>query len=258
LTIACGLTENGGMPLRAVRACFWATLAGVFGAPALLWAADGPAVAGSSALLPAVGGLGVVGVLGWRLVVTLRERRRLEAQLEKARQETERIRVRVAEQREHFQASLADLAHALRTPLNGVVGFAQLLAKDASLTPRARERVAVIQTSGDALRRAIDDGLEAARGPATDRERGRGRQSPVRDGMAGSSAATAVRVEDLQELLELAQRGEIRALRARLGVLQDRHACDPRLLELSQLARDYQMERIRVQLGTFLAHRSAA
>jgi signal transduction histidine kinase len=245
------------MPPRAVRACFRATFAGVLGAPAVLPAADGSAVGPGGTYFLATAGLVAAGVLGWQWICARRERRRLEAQLANARQETERIRVSVAEQREQYQASLADLAHDLRTPLNGVVGFAQLLAKDSTLTPRARERVAVIQTSGDALRRAIEDRLEAARGPSAARERGRAAPPPAKDQVAGTPAGTAAPVEDLQELLELAQRGEICALRERLGALQDRHARDPRLLELSQLARDYQMERIRVQLGTFL-HRPAA
>eukprot|EP01035_Chromulina_nebulosa_P042785 gene42785-biopygen29102 len=42
---------------------------------------------------------------------------------------------------------LAIVSHEIRTPINGVIGFAQILA-DSPLTPEQREQVAIIRSSG--------------------------------------------------------------------------------------------------------------
>ncbi|MDZ4371500.1 MAG: response regulator [Phenylobacterium sp.] len=55
---------------------------------------------------------------------------------------------------------LATMSHEMRTPLNGVIGNAQLLAGRNDLTPEIRERVTAIQSSGEALAGLVDDVLD--------------------------------------------------------------------------------------------------
>ncbi|RDK00996.1 ATP-binding protein [Paraburkholderia lacunae] len=55
---------------------------------------------------------------------------------------------------------LASMSHELRTPLNGILGYAQILRRDATLSERQREGVAVIQRSGEHLLALIDDTLD--------------------------------------------------------------------------------------------------
>lgn len=57
---------------------------------------------------------------------------------------------------------LAIISHEIRTPINGVIGFAQILA-DSPLTPDQREQVAIIRSSGQALEKLIADILDLSK-----------------------------------------------------------------------------------------------
>ncbi|HYE42496.1 MAG TPA: ATP-binding protein, partial [Caulobacteraceae bacterium] len=57
---------------------------------------------------------------------------------------------------------LANMSHEIRTPLNGVVGMADLLAR-SDLSPRDRDLVEIIRSSGDTLSRLLSDVLDLAR-----------------------------------------------------------------------------------------------
>ena len=56
---------------------------------------------------------------------------------------------------------LANMSHEMRTPLNAVVGFSELLLGEP-LSASQRARVELIATSADSLRRLVDDILELA------------------------------------------------------------------------------------------------
>jgi len=60
-------------------------------------------------------------------------------------------------------AFLASMGHALRTPLNGVLGYAQLLRRERGLTQRQQKSLATIQESGEQLLSLINDLLDLAR-----------------------------------------------------------------------------------------------
>jgi len=60
-------------------------------------------------------------------------------------------------------AFLAAMSHDLRTPLNGVLGFAQLLQWDAGLSERQRASVGAIRQSGEHLLTLINDILDLAK-----------------------------------------------------------------------------------------------
>mgnify|MGYP005753258133 CR=1 FL=1 len=58
---------------------------------------------------------------------------------------------------------LATMSHELRTPLNAVLGYAQLLELDGSLSPRQRQAVGTIHSSGEHLLAMINDLLDLAK-----------------------------------------------------------------------------------------------
>lgn len=57
---------------------------------------------------------------------------------------------------------LAIVSHEIRTPINGVIGFAQILS-ETPLTPDQREQVAIIKSSGQALEKLIADILDLSK-----------------------------------------------------------------------------------------------
>lgn len=92
--------------------------------------------------------------MGMHLDVT--EERRHES----AHREAERA-ARASREKSAFMALMS---HRLRTPLNAVLGFAQLMAQDLAepLSPRQRERLARIDAAGSELLAMIDDVFELA------------------------------------------------------------------------------------------------
>lgn len=58
---------------------------------------------------------------------------------------------------------LSDMSHDIRTPLNAIIGFTELLQQDRSLSPDNQERVSTIHRSGKHLSSLIDDLVEICR-----------------------------------------------------------------------------------------------
>lgn len=58
---------------------------------------------------------------------------------------------------------IASMSHELRTPLNAIIGYAQILKKQKNLTPRQRDRLNVVNNSGEHLLALIDGILDIAR-----------------------------------------------------------------------------------------------
>jgi signal transduction histidine kinase/ActR/RegA family two-component response regulator len=58
---------------------------------------------------------------------------------------------------------LANMSHELRTPLNSILGFSQLLQRDASLTPKQQKILSTINRSGTHLLQLINDVLEMSK-----------------------------------------------------------------------------------------------
>jgi len=58
---------------------------------------------------------------------------------------------------------LANMSHEIRTPMNAIMGFAQVLERDASITPIQAAHVRTIGQSGAQLLRLIDDVLDMSR-----------------------------------------------------------------------------------------------
>ncbi len=93
----------------------------------------------------------------------LSERKEVERQLEKAKDEAEQAN-------RAKSAFLANISHEIRTPLNAVLGFSQLMMDDRGLTRVQREHLDAIRRGGEHLLELINDLLEASRivaGPST-------------------------------------------------------------------------------------------
>jgi len=74
---------------------------------------------------------------------------------------TAKERAEVANQAK--SAFLANMSHDLRTPLNGVLGFAQILQMDKTLTPRQLSGIQAIRQGGEHLLTLINDILDLAK-----------------------------------------------------------------------------------------------
>ncbi len=58
---------------------------------------------------------------------------------------------------------LANVSHEFRTPLNGILGYAQILERSESLAPRTRDGIAIIYQCGAHLLTLINDILDIAK-----------------------------------------------------------------------------------------------
>lgn len=92
-------------------------------------------------------------VIGYGLNIT--ERKRIEVELRKAKQETERA----AKAKEQF---VATMSHEIRTPLNGIIGITELLAK-TKLTPQQQKQIQLLKSSEEQLMRIVNEVLEYER-----------------------------------------------------------------------------------------------
>ena len=112
-------------------------------------------------VLYALLGVGAVsGFVRWRLHAGERERARLE-RIVAARTAELRVAKEDADAANRAKSTfLANMSHELRTPLNGVIGYAQVLMKDPELNARNRERLHIVQTSGEHLLRMINEVLD--------------------------------------------------------------------------------------------------
>lgn len=58
---------------------------------------------------------------------------------------------------------LANMSHELRTPLNAILGFAQLMMRSQTLPPQDREKITIINRSGEYLLTLINNVLDLAK-----------------------------------------------------------------------------------------------
>ena len=91
------------------------------------------------------------------------ERRRLVARL-RVRSEAALAALRRAEAADAAKSRfLAVMSHEMRTPLNGVAGYADLLSRRDDLDAEALRQVAAIQRSGEGMLRLVEDLLDMSR-----------------------------------------------------------------------------------------------
>ncbi|RZJ44772.1 MAG: response regulator [Brevundimonas sp.] len=98
------------------------------------------------------------------LSTVMSERRRLESRLRARTLAAQEARRRAEDALAARSRFLAVMSHEMRTPLNGVAGFAGLLAARTDLAPDALRQVRHIRESGDGLLMLVEDILDFARG----------------------------------------------------------------------------------------------
>ncbi len=78
--------------------------------------------------------------------------------------EQERVSRQIAEAANRAKSAfLANMSHEIRTPLNAIIGFSQILERDASLGPKQSGQVGIIARSGHHLLTLINDILDLSR-----------------------------------------------------------------------------------------------
>lgn len=76
------------------------------------------------------------------------------------------LRKSVNDMREHMQIKndmIAVLSHDMRTPLNGIIGFADILLEKANIEPEYKENIVLIKESGVMLLNLINDILDLSK-----------------------------------------------------------------------------------------------
>ncbi|MBL9187368.1 MAG: response regulator [Opitutaceae bacterium] len=115
-------------------------------------------------VLYAVVGAGLVVLfVRWRLRHAERERARLERLVAERTLELAAAKQQADAASQAKSAFLASMSHELRTPLNGVIGYAQVIMKDRELSEKNRDRLRIVQTSGEHLLRMINEVLDLSK-----------------------------------------------------------------------------------------------
>lgn len=86
----------------------------------------------------------------------LHERRRIEVELQRAKEAAEAAN-------RAKSVFLANMSHELRTPLNAILGFAQLLSHDSNLTTDQHDDLSIVMHSGQHLLSLINDVLDMSK-----------------------------------------------------------------------------------------------
>ncbi len=91
--------------------------------------------------------------------------RKLQGVFAAARDVTERKRYEQSLQQANRAKSvfLANMSHEIRTPMNAILGFSQLMLRDADITPRQFQYLGTINRSGEHLLALINDILEMSK-----------------------------------------------------------------------------------------------
>jgi len=155
-----------------------------------------PDTPGLESIPPIIRRMGVFNLYMLALVATvlpistvMTERRRLEARLRArtlAAHEARRTAEDAAAARSRF---LAMMSHEMRTPLNGVAGFADVLAGRKGLDAESVRQARQIRESSDGLLMLVEDILDFARGDDAVSPEALDLASVVRDAMAPSRAS---------------------------------------------------------------------
>ena len=90
------------------------------------------------------------------LKILIAELENTQAELKTAKEKSEAANAAKSE-------FLANMSHELRTPLNSIIGFTQLLERDASLQSQQQERIRIVNRSGEHLLTLINNILDISK-----------------------------------------------------------------------------------------------
>jgi signal transduction histidine kinase/ligand-binding sensor domain-containing protein/CheY-like chemotaxis protein len=117
----------------------------------------------------AIAGIAVA-VFAARLRVVEGQRRQLEVQVDERTKELTDTLVQLERSKDAAEAAnraksafLANMSHEFRTPLNAILGFTQLLLRDASLDEGQSENIEIVHRSSEHLLGLINDVLEISK-----------------------------------------------------------------------------------------------
>lgn len=95
--------------------------------------------------------------------IDITERKHNEQRLQQILEESEKAKDQAVQANKAKSAFLANVSHKIRSPMNAILGFSQLLKDDPNLTPLQRENLETINSSGQHLLALIDDVLNLSR-----------------------------------------------------------------------------------------------
>ncbi len=102
-------------------------------------------------------------LLRWRMAAARHEQRRLEGLVEARTADWRQAKERAEAASRAKTLFLASMSHELRTPLHAILGYAQLLGNDREASPRIRDRLRVVESSGQHLLRLIGNVLDLSK-----------------------------------------------------------------------------------------------
>lgn len=104
------------------------------------------------------------------VIKDISDRKRAEAERQRVALERKQIAVELKRTKAAAEAAnraksqfLANMSHELRSPLNAILGFAQLMALSRTIAPEHREYVNIIHHSGEHLLNLINDILDSSK-----------------------------------------------------------------------------------------------
>lgn len=95
--------------------------------------------------------------------VDITARKQDEVRMQHLLEESEKAKNQAVQASKAKSAFLANVSHEIRSPMNAILGFSQLLKDDQNLTPTQRENLEIINSSGQHLLALIDDILNLSR-----------------------------------------------------------------------------------------------
>ena len=103
--------------------------------------------------------------IAWNLSLQreIRKRRQTEDALREAIHTAEFAQLEAERANQAKSTFLANMSHELRTPLNAIIGFARMMKRDSSLSPKIQKNLNIINVSGEHLLSLINDVLDMSK-----------------------------------------------------------------------------------------------